>query len=176
MQHSIKPWVCCALSEKNSYGRGLEIIDENGLEASKLKEKLAVVSETAEDSDESTIESGDENNDGGNFQDENEQLAIQQFRNEWRLHRESSASSFVIPWHLDEAEEPPAARISPRADDCELVLDIQSAGANGPVTGPIQHTQRSRTNAEQHSQSSSSRRSLLDDVCNTSYYSSLMLC
>ncbi|XP_065067804.1 uncharacterized protein LOC135693286 isoform X2 [Rhopilema esculentum] len=159
-KHSTKPWVCCALSEKNSYGRGLEIIDENGLEALKLKEKLAVVSETAEDSDESSIESGDGNVD---VQDENEQLAMQQFRDEWRIHRESSASSFVSPWHLDEAEEPQAARILPRADNFEPVLDIQSADANRPVT-EIQSTQRSRTNAEQHSQPSSSRRSLLDDM------------
>ena len=179
MQRKRLPWVFCVLEEGSSHGRGLEIVDKRERDALKLKTQLANLCDAGGDSDEERdresseeveeerMEERVEERDEGTEDDTgeiSESLLSPVLLNtqDWDISlNESFENQRVV-------NEPKAARISPRADDCEPVLDIQSAGANGPVTGPIQHTQRSGTNAEQHSQSSSSRRSLLDDVCNTS--------
>ena len=191
MQRKRSPWVLCVLDEGSSHGRGLEIVDKRERDALKLKTQLADVFNVGEDSDEERDRESSEE-----VEEERVEGRVEGIREERDEGTEDDtgeiSESLLSPvllnsqdWDISLNEsfenqrvvnEPKAARISPRADDCEPVLDIQSAGANGPVIGPIQHTQRSRTNAEQHSQSSSSRRSLLDDVCNTSYCSSLMLC
>ena len=165
LQRKRSPWVLCVLDEGSSHGRGLEIVDKRERDALKLKTQLADVFNVGEDSDEERDRESSEE-----VEEERVEGRVEGIREERDEGTEDDtgeiSESLLSPvllnsqdWDISLNEsfenqrvvnEPQAARISPRADDYELVLDIQSADANR-IVPEIQNAQSLNRTEEQAS-------------------------
>ena len=159
LQRKRSPWVFCVLDEGSSHGRGLEIVDKRERDALKLKTQLANLCDAGGDSDEErereSSEEVEEERVDGNREERDEGT-----EDDTGEISESLLSPVLLntqDWDISLNEsfenqrvvnEPQAARISPRADDCELVLDIQSADANR-IVPEIQNAQSLNRTEEQ---------------------------